>query len=303
MLHTDSRFLLGTNIDIAVVSMDSDTPRKIAMVFEYFSSFEQEFSRFLPDSALSRLNRKKTLEVSSRFLELMELSKIEYQKTDGFFNPLVQVSRLGYSHSFDTGVFEENDAAVDTDFSKISISGNRVSLAEHQELDFGGIGKGYAVDKAGEMLRIFGYDDFFVNAGGDIVAHGKNASGKPWVIGVENPFTGTVNASFSLSDQAVATSGRYRRTWELHGTKRHHLVDPHTGENDDRIMSVTIIAPRCVDADTFTKKVFHLKEEEGLQAIESNGMEGLIVTKEGKTYFTKGLKEKYGFQEKESQKI
>ncbi len=74
MLYTDSQFLLGTHIDITIVSSDPKTPEKIAILFDYFRGFEAEFSRFLPDSSLSQLNQKKTLQVSSRFIDLVQLS-------------------------------------------------------------------------------------------------------------------------------------------------------------------------------------------------------------------------------------
>ncbi len=74
MLYTDSQFLLGTHIDITIISSDPKTPEKIAILFDYFRGFESEFSRFLPDSPLSQLNRKKTLQVSSRFIDLIQLS-------------------------------------------------------------------------------------------------------------------------------------------------------------------------------------------------------------------------------------
>jgi thiamine biosynthesis lipoprotein ApbE len=74
MLYTNSQFLLGTHIDITIASSDQRTPEKIAILFDYFRAFEAEFSRFLPDSSLSQLNQKKTLEVSSRFIDLVQLS-------------------------------------------------------------------------------------------------------------------------------------------------------------------------------------------------------------------------------------
>ena len=104
----------------------------------------------------------------------MKLCKQKYEETKGLFNPLVQVSRIGYSHSFDEGNFEKTDGEIDTDFSKVFIGTDTVSLDENQNLDFGGIAKGYAVDMASAILLAFGYDNFFVNAGGDIYAHGNN---------------------------------------------------------------------------------------------------------------------------------
>lgn len=107
MQYSHSKALLGTLIEITVISSDPDTLARIDHVFDYFWSIEQEFSRFRSDSALSLLNRDKIRKVSSRFITIMKLCKQKYEETGGLFNPLVQVARLGYSHSFDQGNFEQ----------------------------------------------------------------------------------------------------------------------------------------------------------------------------------------------------
>lgn len=173
MQYSETRKLLGTSIEITVMSEDTKTPERIAYVFDYFYSIEQEFSRFLPDSSLSLLNTHKKVSVSKRFLELMDISKQMNKRTNGFFNPLVSVAKLGYTHSFEEGNFETSKEIVNTDFDAIQITGDVITLQSGQSLDFGGIAKGWAVDKATSLLRLFGYDDFFVNAGGDIYASGN----------------------------------------------------------------------------------------------------------------------------------
>lgn len=128
MRHLETRKLLGTTIEIVVISEDSKTPDRIGYAFDYFESIEQEFSRFLPDSSLSLLNQHKKSTVSKRFIELMSLARTLHSATGGFFNPLVSVANLGYSQSFQSGSFEAKDGSIDTDFSKIIIEGNAISL-------------------------------------------------------------------------------------------------------------------------------------------------------------------------------
>lgn len=294
MQYSKTKPLLGTLVEITVISDDAATPERIEHVLDYFWSIEQEFSRFRADSALSRLNRDKIAKVSSRFITLMRLSKQKYEETDGLFNPLVQVAKLGYSHSFDENRFEQENGPVDIDFSRVLIGTDMVSIGEHQSLDFGGIAKGYAVDMAAALLLAFGYDDFFVNAGGDIYAHGTNASGQPWTIGIENPFTLVVDTSIALKNTAIATSGRYKRNWKIDGKEYNHLVDPASGENSGSIMSVTLVGKKCVDCDSLTKSIFHLSPEEGIEKIQSFGMDGLIYTLDGRLLYTVGLLERYG---------
>lgn len=101
MQYSETRKLLGTSIEITIMSEDTKTPERIGYVFDYFYSIEQEFSRFLPDSSLSLLNTYKKASVSKRFLELMDISKKMHRETNGFFNPLVSVAKLGYKNSFE----------------------------------------------------------------------------------------------------------------------------------------------------------------------------------------------------------
>lgn len=164
MRYSETRKLLGTSIEVTIISDDGKTPDRIGYVFDYFSSIEREFSRFLPESDLSLLNKCKRMSVSKRFLELMDISGKMYEKTEGFFNPLVSVAKLGYSHSFESGMFEEEDGTINTDFSRIGIRDGMIFLQPGQSLDFGGIAKGWAVDKGSVLLRLFGYNDFFINA-------------------------------------------------------------------------------------------------------------------------------------------
>jgi len=294
MRYSETRKLLGTSVEITVISENPKTPERIACVFDYFSSVEQEFSRFLPDSTLSLLNTYKKMSVSSRFLELMEISKDMHKRTNGLFNPLVSVAKLGYSHSFEQENFERREEEINVDLTAIRIEGNVITLQPGQSLDFGGIAKGWAVDKAALLLRTFGYDDFFVNAGGDIFASGENGEGVDgWVIGIESPFTEKVIASLVLRDSAVATSGSYKRKWQIGGKSYHHLVNPKNLENENSIISVTLIAPDCTHSDGFTKSVFNAPVSEGLRLIEQNSMEGFLFTASGQLLYTKGLKEKY----------
>ncbi len=294
MLYTNTRRLLWTLVSVAIVSDDIKTPERIEFIFDYFWSIECEFSRFRIDSSLSILNREKFLRVSSRFISIMKLCQQKYDQTDGLFNPLVQVARLGYSYSFDESRFEPTKNAVDVDFSKVLVGSGIISLQPNQNLDFGGIAKWYAVDMASAMLLAFGYDNFFVNAGWDIYAHGCNESWLPWSIGIENPFTLVADISLALKNTAIATSGRYKRNWQIDNQEYHHLVHPKTGTNNSPIMSVTLIGKKCVDCDSFTKSIFHLTPEEGIRKIHDYKLEGMIYDLHGNLFCSHGLIDTYG---------
>ncbi|MDD2487784.1 MAG: FAD:protein FMN transferase [Candidatus Gracilibacteria bacterium] len=280
---------LGTDVEISVITDDPNAERRINGIFDFFVSFEQEFSRFLPSSKLSLLNKYKVLEVSERFIDLLKLSKDLHVKTDGYFNPLVDISKIGYSNSFEENIFEKKETGSDLNLDSIMIRGRTIILKDDQHLDFGGIGKGYAVGLASEILKIFGYDDFFINAGGDIYASGFYMNRSKWVIGIENPFDGTLLATISLSDKAIATSGNNKRKWEIGGDKYHHILDPKTNSNNFEVVSVSIISDKTYKSDAFTKAVYNMEAEKSIEFMEKNNLSGVIILASGKMLHTKDM--------------
>ncbi len=191
---------------------------------------------------------------------------------------------------------------VNTDFESIQIDRDVITLQPEQSLDFGGIAKGWAVDGTTSLLRLFGYENFFINAGGDIYASGVNENGDDgWVIGIESPFNGEVIASVLLKDMAIATSGSYKRKWDVQSKHYHHLINPLTGANENGIQSVAIIANNCASSDGFTKSIFNARAQDGIRLIEQNNMDGLIITSEKKILYTKGLVGKYDLTFAESE--
>jgi len=125
-------------------------------------------------------------------------------------------------------------------------------------LDLGGIGKGWAVDRAVAALRAHGIRDAVVNAGGDLYAMGHSERGDAWEIGVQSPTDPRATvATFKLTDAAVATSGDYLRYFEYHGRRYHHIMDPRTGA--PRVTSehsVSVRAATCMDADAGATAVY-----------------------------------------------
>ncbi len=125
-------------------------------------------------------------------------------------------------------------------------------------LDLGGIGKGWAVDRAVDALRSRGIRNALVNCGGDLFALGVSERGDPWEIGVQSPTDPqAIVARLPLSDRAVATSGDYRQFFDYGGRRFSHLMDPRTGApRRTAEHSVSVEAAACVDADAGATAVF-----------------------------------------------
>ena len=141
-------------------------------------------------------------------------------------------------------------------------------------IGFGGIGKGYAADRAKAMLRTLGVSNGIVNASGDLNAWGVQPNGKPWTIGVADPEK--TNSPFSyldITDRAIATSGNYEKVAIIDGKPYSHTIDPKTGFPVTGIKSVTIISPSAEFSDALATPVMVMGVTVGLDLI--NQMKGI----------------------------
>ena len=174
------------------------------------------------------------------------------------------------------------DAAAKTGF--ISKKGARIHL--------GGIGKGFAVDRAIDVLRGRGFTDFMIQSGGDLYVGGLN-DGKPWRLGITDPRgkAGEIFATLDLSDGTFSTSGDYERSFIKDGVRYHHLIDPDLGEPARGCRSVTIVANRATLADALSTGVFIMGPKDGMALIEKlPDIEGVIVSSTNDVLVSSGLK-------------
>lgn len=210
MNYKKTAFLMGTNIEI-IVSSEKNPIQDIYESFWLIYSYELEFSRFLPLSDLSQLNQFKTLEVSERFIKILRLSKEIFQNTSGYFNPLINLSRIGYSQNFENYNFSIVDSGINFDLENVKIEENTISLENDQNIDFGWIVKWYVVDRVRDFLFSRWHKNFIVNAGWDIYAAGDN-NGVKWVVWIDNLFVpNEVFATLELENKSISTSWSYKR--------------------------------------------------------------------------------------------
>jgi thiamine biosynthesis lipoprotein len=162
-------------------------------------------------------------------------------------------------------------------------------------IGLGGIAKGYAIDRAAEILLAAGVRDFLAQAGGDLYLHGKKADGSPWTAGVRDPRgpEGTYFATLPVSDHAFSTAGDYERSYVVEGKRYHHIIDPRTGYPATASRSVTIWAKDALTADALDDAVFILGPVEGLKVVESVEDAGaVIVDAENRVWISKRLEGK-----------
>jgi thiamine biosynthesis lipoprotein len=242
----------------------------------FINECEQRFSRFLPASELSVLNRSAGdwLQISDDLMDMLQLSMKYYTATNGFFDPsiLSDLKQIGYDRSMDqirvNGVSIPAHVSNRTSrpaFHEISLdlADNRVRLPRGMEIDLGGIAKGWIVEKAAHLLHQY-VEVCGVSAGGDILFIGHPLDGMDWDIYLEDPRSPTETlAQLHIPAGAVATSSIMKRTWSQGEKVRHHLIDPRTREPAQTDwLSVTVIAPSVVAAEVYAKAILIAGEKD-----------------------------------------
>jgi len=159
-------------------------------------------------------------------------------------------------------------------------------------IGFGGIGKGYAAERAKQVMKEMDVDSGIVNASGDLAVWGYQPDGSPWTIGIVNP--NVANQIFSymaVTDMAVATSGNYEKYIMVNGKKYSHTIDPRTGLPVTGIKSVTIIAPNAELADAMATPVMIMGIKAGLHMINQiNNIEAILIDDNDKIYSSNNIR-------------
>ncbi len=289
-----SRFdALGTEIVVSVTDFTY-----LGMVLQHthtcIDDIDHTFSRFRADSELERLHRRGPglHPASPLFIELLSLALRASHSTDGVFDPTIRgaLEAAGYDRSIEliesSGPGSDQDAVAAGRWTEIEVDARRgtVLIPEGVRLDFGGIGKGFAVDYT--MRGLPPVDcGVLISAGGDLAVAGPPPDGG-WICDIGSTRDVEPEETVLLRRGAMATSGLGRRQWLRDGQRLHHLIDPLSGKPSDSHWSlVTIIAGTCVAADVATKSAF-LKRAVGPQWIESLGMAGRFRALDGTITYT-----------------
>ena len=250
---------MGSDAHLVVVGGPGDLAERARLRID---DLEQRWSRFRPDSEVSRLNRStgQALAVSSETVELVERAVDAWRLSGGTFDPTVlgAVIRAGYDRSFDqmvagAGGSAGGEAAGGSageadrpDAGAIVVDGHTVRLPAGSGFDPGGIGKGLAADMVTAETLAAGADGVCVNMGGDVRVAGTGPGGGTWTVAVEHPWSAPALVRVGLGDGAVATSTTLKRRWTSGGVERHHLIDPRTGRPSETDLNLaTIVAAKA----------------------------------------------------------
>ena len=246
----------GTIIDITMISPDLVQAEKLLGEIELRLRQQRDQWHAWEDSDLKRFNlalqQHSSAEIPRSLSRLLELSSTYHDATGGLFNPAL--GKLIGAYGFHGSQFDAQAVATIQldipDMQDLEIANNiATSRNPHLQIDLGGIAKGYAIGLIGEYLDNNGIEHYVINAGGDLVVAG-NRFGKPWRIGIQNPFAPGVVASLELDGHySLFTSGNYARQYRQGNDFRHHIIDPRSGMPSEGQSSATVLVNDPVRAD------------------------------------------------------
>jgi FAD:protein FMN transferase len=281
---------MNTHCRVHFLSSDSSQARRFQQeVLQWVAWFEAQYSRFIPDSLIGRINAAAGLhwvEVDPETDALFNLCQEMVFFTRGVFDPTaLPLLRLWNWKAKPPVVPSPSAVAASLElvgWRKLQRRPGGIFLPQPGMcLDLGGIGKEYAVDRVATMGLEQGITNLLVDFGQDVRVHGQSPQGGPWHIGLEEPKEpGKCWTGVAVNNHAVATSGDYLRHYLVEGRRYGHIIDPRDGYPvNNGCLSVSIIAPHCTMAGILSTSAFILGPREGLNLINiCPGVEGAITT-------------------------
>lgn len=280
--QSDSGPIFGTSYRITYQCPTDIHPQITAEM----QKVDEALSLFNKDSWLNHYNAGEQPAPNKLAEEVITLAMRVSKDTQGAFDitvaPLVNAWGFGIENAT-----PPTDAQLD---SLLQIVGyERYLRGEHVMLDCGAIAKGYAVDRVARLLRQHGVKNFMIEIGGEIVAEGNNADGKPWQIGVAKPTPdrNELQQVIPFTHVAMATSGNYRnyRTDSL-GHRYAHTIDPRIGRPvQQTLLSATIVAPTCAEADAYATASMVMGREKAEQLLsKKKDIQYYFIYADGKDY-------------------
>lgn len=275
-----------------------DAPRDMSdSIQALFREIELSLSPFNPESVVSRINAGENPEIDGSFREVFEMSVRVNRATGGLFDPtvspVINLWKFGYTGKVDSGDYwEPASSEIDSALALVGMAdcrlaseGRVIKKTPLSSFNFSAITKGYGCDRIAQMLRRNGATGAMVEIGGEIALFGENPQGQEWRIQVDTPREETDAPSherlevLQLTDCGIATSGNYRNYHQSSQGRVGHTISPLTGRPVmGEVLSVTVIAPTCAEADAFATAAMAAGSATAAEALlRRNKLSGVVV--------------------------
>jgi len=284
----ESKEQLGSLIEI---KLPEKHKALFKLCFEEIDRIEKAYSRFIDSSTLMKLNRNlgKWQKAPKEYLQIVQHALDFRKKTEGYFDITLKstLEKMGYDKDYS---FKPKEDALNEREEEIPepimINIKKGEILLRKEIEFGGIGKGYALDCVAKLLESHGVDCYYVNAGGDIYA--KKGSGEPWTILLEHPddFTKTIG-KIDIDQRGIACSSPNRRRWA--NGKYHHLINAKTKQPENSVKAIFVLAKTGMEADVYATSLFTSGFENALRLWKTLPVEVLIISANNKMFKSPGF--------------
>lgn len=282
--------IFGTSYNIQFYS--SGNSNYSNEIIDVFNEIDMSMSTYKKTSIISRVNNNNSVQLDDHFKNVFGFSKKIYEKTGGRFDPsiglLVNYWGFGPEKFIPDSKINPNDQFTyllsKTGFNRFEIIDNKLSRPMDSYIDFNAIAKGYAVDEVAKFLKNKQIDNFLVEIGGEINSSGINIDkNKPWLVAIDMPrFDGDRSnySSLELNNISLASSGTYRKfKIDSMGNRYAHIINPLTGyPTKTNILSVTVKALSCVEADAYATAIHSMNIEEIKEFFSfNNNISSLVI--------------------------
>ena len=294
---------MGSDFEITIVEKnDSEANRLINIAIKEISRIESLISSWDKNSQTTLINYNsgiKPVKVDTELFNLISRSIKVSNLSQGAFD--ISYASLDKVWFFDKKMQKmPSDDQIANSVEKVGFE--NIILNEKEEtvflklkgmkIGFGAIGKGYAADRAKEILIKNNVKSGIINASGDLTAWGQKPSGEDWMVAIVNPLNKTkVFSWLPIKNKSIVTSGNYERFINFEGKSYSHIIDPRTGYPSQGILSVTIVTENAELADALATSVFVLGEEIGMNMINQlKGVDCIIINSDNKIIKSKNIK-------------
>lgn len=296
--------MMGNHFSISVVGPHEDwAAEKLQKAFDEIGRIEKLLTTFSDDSQTALINKAAGLHpvkvdaevmgLIQRAIRISELTQGAFDITYGGIDKDLWNFNLQMKSLPTPAVAKQMVRLINYKNIHLDSAAQTIFLKEAgMRIGFGGIGKGYAAERAKRVLKDLGVESGVVNAAGDLSAWGVQPNGQPWTIGIADPNGKRRPFShFNITDMAVATSGNYEKFVTIGGKKYSHTINPKTGLPVTGIKSVTIICPNAEIADAMATPVMVMGIEAGLHLVNQiNHIHCIIIDENERLYTSKHIK-------------
>ncbi|TFW04901.1 FAD:protein FMN transferase [Oxalobacteraceae bacterium OM1] len=283
---------MASRCEVRLAARDEAAARALAQhAVDEVRRIEKTYSRYRDDSIVSRINAaagREWVTLDEETVALLDYADELFRLSAGRFDITSGVLRRAWDFRSARRPDPDTLPPLLDLIGWQSIEWDRRAIAHRirlpragMEIDFGGFGKEYAVDRAAAILATRGVRSGFVNLGGDMRVIGPQPDGRPWLIGIQHPRDATTTiASIPVAAGALATSGDYERFFEVDGKRYCHILDPASGEPVQFWRAVSVLAPLAVVAGGYST-IAMLLGERGLDFLDASGLAFLAIDRRG----------------------